>query len=197
MSNDKADIAKWAVDNKISVKEKVGIWGWSYGGYATLSGLAFHPDIYACGISMYAPTEFLSFGKSPFAINNERWKMRVGDVNKEEDIDELKKCSPFNYVKEFRVPVLMTTGSKDDRVPQSQMDTMASALKNAGKDVTYFYYPDEGHDYRSPASWMSFWAVGEQFLSDKLGGKYEKKGDDIATSDMVIVEGKKFIEALK
>ncbi len=195
MTNDKADIAAWAVENNIAKKDKVGIWGWSYGGYAAFAGLAFHPDAYACGISMYGISDIESFGKIGFA-NNDFWKTRVGDPFDDDEAKMLRDFSPINYIDKIKSPLLLTTGSKDERIPQQQMDSMASVLKNAGKDVIYFYYPEEVHDYRSPQSWMSFWAVGEQFLAGILGGRYEKKNNDITDSDMVVVEGKKFIEEM-
>jgi dipeptidyl aminopeptidase/acylaminoacyl peptidase len=195
MTNDKADIAAWAVKNKIAKKDKVGIWGWSYGGYAAFAGLAFHPDVYACGISMYGISDIESFGKIGFA-NNDFWKTRVGDPFDDDEAKMLRDFSPINYIEKIKSPLLLTTGSKDERIPQLQMDSMASVLKNAGKDVIYFYYPEEVHDYRSSQSWMSFWAVGEQFLAGILGGRYEKKNNDIIESDMVVVEGKKIIEEM-
>ena len=193
MTNDKVDIAEWAVKNKIAQKDKVGIWGWSYGGYAAFAGAAFHPETYACAVSMYGISDLTTFGMNPFA-NNDFWKTRVGNPFDSSELKVLQDFSPINYIDKIKTPMLLTTGSKDDRIPQMQMDSMASALNKAGKEVIYFYYPEEVHDYRSPQSWISFWAVTEQFLSAKLGGRYETKNNDIRDSDMVVVEGQKFID---
>jgi acetyl esterase/lipase len=195
MTDDKVDIAEWAVRNKIAQKEKVGIWGWSYGGYAAFAGAAFHPDTYACAVSMYGISDLVSFGKIPFA-NNDFWKERVGDSFDSLEAKFLKDFSPINYIEKIKTPMLLTTGSKDERIPKMQMDSMANVLNKAGKEVIYFYYPEEVHDYRNPQSWISFWAVTEQFLSAKLGGRYENVNNDIQNSDMVVVEGQKYIDKM-
>lgn len=195
MTNDKTDIANWAVDKGISAKDKVGIWGWSYGGYATMAGLTLSPETYACGVSMYGISDLVSFGKTDFA-NNDFWKSMVGDAFDDEEAKMLAKHSPINFVDKVRAPMLMTTGSLDARVPQQQMDSMADSLNNAGKEVIYFYYPNEGHDYRAPESWISFWAVTEHFLSDNLGGKALEVGGDFELGDHKVVYGEEYIEKL-
>lgn len=195
MADDKADIALWAVKNNIALKDKICIWGWSYGGYAAFAGLAFHPELYACGISMYGISDLEAFGKTGFA-NNDFWKIRVGNPFDDKESELLKKFSPLNSIDNIKAPLLLTTGGKDDRIPQFQMDTISTALSHKGKEVVYFYYPEEVHDYRQPQSWISFWAVAEQFLSENLGGKFEPKKNDMDNSGMVVVEGSKFIDNL-
>lgn len=193
MTRDKVDIAQWAIDKDIANKEKIGIWGWSYGGYAALAGVAFHPDQYACAVSMYGITDLYQFCQIPFA-DNDFWRDMVGDYKT--DAEMLQSYSPINYVDAIKSPVLLTTGSKDERVPQEQVGAMAKALKASRKEVVYFYYPEEVHDYRKPESWMSFWAITEKFLADNLGGAYEPVGNDLENGNFVAVEGKDFIEQL-
>ncbi len=195
MTLDKVDIANWAVASKIAAKDKVALWGWSYGGYAVLAGLAFSPDTYACGISMYGISDLEAFGKTDFA-NNDFWHDWVGDPFDKEDIPMLKDASPIHAVAKIKAPVLLTTGSKDQRVPQSQVDNMASALAESGKDVTYFYYPDEVHDFRDPDSWISFWAVAEKFLSIHLGGRCEPGHGDQESGNRVVVNGQTLFDSL-
>ncbi len=198
MTRDKAEIAQWAIKNGIARKDKVGIWGWSYGGYATMAGLAFYPDLYACGISMYGISDLVSFCKTDFA-NNALWRNAVGNVNTKEGEAMLKAHSPFHAANQVKAPILMTTGSKDARVPQSQMDKMAEKLSQLGNDVTYFYYPEEVHDYRDKHSWISFWAISEQFLKKNLGGKAEPVGDDLekANYKMVFDENRYALNTIK
>jgi dipeptidyl aminopeptidase/acylaminoacyl peptidase len=173
MMRDKEAIARWLFEEKNVKKDKIGIFGWSYGGYAALAGAAFTPKTYACAISMYGPTyldaprEENAFGYSPNSL------LRIADVTTEEGLELARKHSPLYAAKDISIPILLSTGSKDERVPQMQMDKMAEALKEEGKDVSYLVYPDEGHDYRNKNSWTTFWAVGEQFLALHLGGKAE------------------------
>ena len=189
MTNDKTDIAQWAVASGIAIKDKIGIWGWSYGGYAAMAGLAFSPQTYACGIAMYGISDLESFGKTDFA-NIDWWKQRVGDPFNPTETKMLHDYSPINYVKNINAPLLLTTGLKDDRIPRAQMDTMAAALHALNKYVAYFTYADEGHDYMKSESWESFWAISEKFLAEQLGGKYQPAGDDLKKGNYVIETGK-------
>jgi len=171
MIKDKKAIANWAVKKEISISDKVGIFGWSYGGYAAMAGLALAPDTYACGIAMYGISDLESFLKTDFA-NNDNWKNRVADINTTEGLDLAKKHSPINYINNIESPLFLTTGGKDRRIETIQSEKMANKLTKANKKITYLYYPDEGHDYRNPDSWISFWAYAEEFLSDNLGGEF-------------------------
>ena len=186
MTNDKTDIANWAIKNKIAIPNKIGLWGWSYGGYAALAGLAFEPDLYACGVSMYGITDLENFIKTPFADNN-FWKNVVGNPYDSTEVLMLREQSPINYVDKIKSPVLLTTGSLDKRVPQVQVDRMANLLHKQNKDVVYFYYPDEGHDYIKPETWISFWSLTEQFLKANLGGKSQHIKDDFNSCNNVVV----------
>lgn len=182
MMRDIAEIAQWASRKGIARQDKIGLWGWSFGGYATMAGLAFHPDLYACGIAMYGISDLVSFCKTDFA-NNSLWQNAVGNVHTQEGAALLRKHSPYYSAEKIKAPMLMTTGSKDDRVQQEQMDKMADRLTALGKDVYYFYYPEEGHDYQDKNSWISFWALSEQFLKKHLGGRAEPIGDDLKTAN--------------
>ena len=108
----------------------------------------------------------------------------------------LRKASAIHYVKKINTPMLLTTGSKDDRIPQPQMGDMAAALERAGKEVVYFYYPEEGHDYALAESWISFWAISEQFLAEHLGGKAQPVGEDLENGGFVVEVGKGYVEGL-
>lgn len=196
MHHDKVDITRWAIRQGIAREGKAGIWGWSYGGYAAAAALAFEPELYACGMSMYGPTDMDAFLRIPFT-DNPLWRSRVGDPSRPEDVRLLQEQSPINHVREYRSPILLTTGGKDGRVPQRQVDAFADALNAAGKDVIYFYYPDEVHDYREPGSWVSFWAIAEQFLSRHLGGRYQPAGRDLEKGDFKVVYGRRFIGGLE
>jgi len=196
MTHDKTDIAQWAVHQGIAQKGKVGIWGWSYGGYAAMAGIAFAPETYACAVAMYGISDLESFGKIPFT-NTDFWKRMVGDAYDSTEAKMLAQYSPINYINEIKAPLLLTTGSKDERVPQEQMDQMAKAMEEAGKDVIYFYYPEEVHDYRDPNSWISFWAITEQFLQDYIGGKAQPIQGDFEKGNTVTVIGEPYIPTTK
>ena len=196
MHNDIVDVVTWANRSGISNPKRVAMWGWSYGGYATNFALGAAPDLFSCGVSMYGICDLYEFTKLPFA-DNDLWRTRVGDPNKEEGAALLKEHSPTTYIKNINSPMLLTTGSLDDRVPQSQVDNFAKALAEAKKDVVYFYYPEEGHDYRQPESWVSFWAIAEDFLHRHTGGRKQDKGNDIEKENFTVVYGADYIKNLK
>ncbi len=171
MVKDKKAIADWAIKNEIAAPNKVGLFGWSYGGYATMAGLTFASDTYACGIAMYGISDLESFLQLPIA-DNDTWRSRVADISSKKGKAIAKKHSPINYIDKIKAPMLLSTGGKDQRVPYAQSHKMADAMTKVGKDVTYIYYPDEAHDYRNPNSWTSFWGYAEEFLHNYLGGSY-------------------------
>ena len=196
MHNDIVDVVTWANRSGVSNPNRVALWGWSYGGYATNYALGAAPDLFACGVSMYGICDLYEFTKLPFA-DNDLWRTRTGDPNTEEGAALLKSHSPTTYVDNINSPMLLTTGSLDERVPQKQVDDFAKALDDAKKDVVYFYYPEEGHDYRRPASWISFWAIAEEFLHHNAGGRKQMRGDDIESGNFKIMYGKEFIEDIE
>lgn len=196
MLSDNVAVAAWAVRQGIAQEGKVGIWGWSYGGFAAMSGPALYPKEYACAIAMYGISDLEAFGKLPFA-DNDFWKLRVGDPSKPQEAKQMREASALHHLNRIKAPMLLTTGSKDDRIPQPQMGDMAQALAAKGKEVVYFYYPEEVHDYRQPQSWISFWAIAEQFLAQHLGGRSQPVGDDLAEGGLVVEVGEEFVKGLR
>jgi acetyl esterase/lipase len=196
MLHDKIDIAEWAVENGIAQKDKMAIWGWSYGSYATTAALAFFPETFACGLAMYGPADLNTFSRIPFT-DSELWRNRVGNPNTAEGTALLKRHSPALHIDQITKPLLLTTGAKDERIPKKQVDDFAEALHEAGKTPIYFYYPEERHDYGAAGSWISFWAIAEQFLHQHLGGQFEPVGDDLEKGDFKIIYGKDVIKSLE
>ncbi|MEM6724526.1 MAG: prolyl oligopeptidase family serine peptidase [Bacteroidota bacterium] len=169
MTLDNKAIAEWAIANKIAIPEKVGIFGWSYGGYAVNAGLSFTPDTYACGISLFGISDLSSFLATDFA-QHPTWKKRVADIQTPNGCQLAKDHSPIHSVDQISSPLMLSTGGKDQRVPFSQSDDFYEALDQANKKVLYLYFPDEVHDYRNPQTWITFWGYTEQFLQAHLGG---------------------------
>ncbi len=196
MQHDLVDIANWASGARIAISDSTALWGWSYGGYAAAAALAFAPQRFACGLAMYGPADLDAFSRISFT-NTERWRRTVGDPTTLEGTEQLRRHSPFHQLQQIQKPLLLTTGSLDDRVPQAQVDAFADALEESGKEVIYFYYPEEGHDYRKAESWTSFWAIAERFLHDQLGGKYQPAGDDLKKGNFVIVYGNEYVEGME
>lgn len=184
MHTDILDIAAQARKMKIVEPGKFGMWGWSYGAYATLAALAYAPAAFDCGVAMYGVYDLETFCRN--LGDDTLWKTRTGNVKTAKGRALLRKHSPSNYLDNVTKPILLTHGSLDDRTPQSQTDSLVVGLTKANKAFSYFYYPDEPHDYQKPESWISFWAIAEDFLSRYLGGSKEAIKDDMSAANYVV-----------
>ncbi|HJT79165.1 MAG TPA: prolyl oligopeptidase family serine peptidase [Gemmataceae bacterium] len=189
MQDDLVDAADWAVEHGITTRDRTGIWGWSYGGYATLAAHTLTPDRFACGMAMYGPTDLESFIRAGTPFSQKVWKHYIGDVATEEGRKLLRDRSPLEHVGKITRPVLLVQGGKDEIVPQDQADRFAAAMAKHKKPVTYLLYPDEPHDLRRPENWASCFAVAESFFHEHLGGRHEPISDDLKGSSVEVRVG--------
>jgi dipeptidyl aminopeptidase/acylaminoacyl peptidase len=174
MHQDLIDGVDWLVKQGIADPKKIGIMGGSYGGYATLVGLTFTPDTFACGVDIVGPSNIISLLQTipPYwAPMKAMFAKRVGDIEKEESF--LKSRSPLFYVDRIRVPLMIAQGANDPRVKQSESDQIVEALRKAGKPVEYLVYTDEGHGFARPENRLHFHAKAEEFLAKYLYGRFE------------------------
>jgi dipeptidyl aminopeptidase/acylaminoacyl peptidase len=192
MHDDLLDAVQWAIDQKIADKDKVAIMGGSYGGYATLVGLTFTPDVFACGVDIVGPSSLVTLLQNappywrPFMPV---MKVRVGDVDSEEGRAELLKRSPLTLVDKIKKPLLIGQGKHDPRVTQLEADQIVKAMTDHKIPVTYVLYPDEGHGFHRPENNKSFNAVTEAFLAKQLGGRFEPVGDDFQGASITVPTG--------
>ncbi len=180
MHDDLIDAVQWAVDQKIADPKKVAIMGGSYGGYATLVGLTFTPDAFACGVDIVGPSNLntlLSTIPAYWEPEIDLMTKRVGDFRTEEGRKFLEARSPLTRVDQISRPLLIGQGANDPRVKQAEADQIVKAMSGRKIPVTYVLYPDEGHGFARPANRISFNAVAEQFLAKHLGGRAEPIGD--------------------
>jgi dipeptidyl aminopeptidase/acylaminoacyl peptidase len=192
MHDDLIDAVNWAIAQKIAVKDKIAITGGSYGGYATLVGLTYTPDVFACGIDIVGPSSLVTLLQNvpPYwAPFMPVMKRRVGDVDSEEGRVELLKRSPLQLVDNIEKPLLISQGANDPRVTQVEADQIVDAMKEKGIPVTYVLYPDEGHGFRRPENSKSFNAVMEAFLAEQLGGRFEPVGEDFDGATITVPAG--------
>ncbi len=200
MHDDLLDAVEWAVKEKITTADKVAIYGGSYGGYATLAGLTFTPDAFACGVDIVGPSNLATLLASIPAY----WKSfyeelasRVGDPRTEDGKKLLADRSPLTHVSAIKKPLLIAQGANDPRVKQAESDQIVKAMKEKNIPVTYVLYPDEGHGFARPNNRTSFYAVAEGFLSQCLGGRYEPVGKDFEGSSIKVLEGASFVPGLE
>jgi len=159
--------------------------GGSYGGYATLVGLTFTPDVFACGVDIVGPSNIntlLATIPPYWAPMKRNFALRVGDIDTAEGREFLASRSPITFVDRIVRPLLIAQGANDPRVKQSESDQIVTAMQSKGIPVTYLLFPDEGHGFVRPVNNMAFTAVTEQFLAKHLGGRAEPIGDALKKS---------------
>ncbi|MEM9661159.1 MAG: S9 family peptidase [Planctomycetota bacterium] len=192
MHDDLIDAVDWAVDEGIADEQRVAIMGGSYGGYATLVGLTFTPDTFACGVSIVGPSNLrtlLATIPPYWAPVMKMFTTRVGDPTTDEGLALLEERSPLNYVEKIERPLLIGQGANDPRVKQSESDQIVEAMQAKNIPVTYALFPDEGHGFARPENRTAFNAVAESFLSQHLGGRYEPIDDDLLPSTIQVPTG--------
>jgi dipeptidyl aminopeptidase/acylaminoacyl peptidase len=199
MHDDLLDAVDWAVKQKITTRDKVAIYGGSYGGYATLVGLTFTPDTFACGVDIVGPSNLNTLlGSIPpyWKAFFEEFATRVGDPRTEEGKKLLNERSPLSRVDAIKKPLLIAQGANDPRVKQAEADQIVKSMKDKNLPVTYVLYPDEGHGFARPTNRTSFYAVAEGFLAQCLGGRYEPVGNDFKGATLKVLEGAQYVPGL-
>lgn len=178
MQDDLIDGVDWTVKQGIANPEKIGIMGGSYGGYASLIGLTFTPNVFAAGVSIVGPSNLVTLLKSipPYwEPMKAMFRYRVGDLEKEPDF--LKSRSPLFFVDRIKAPLLIAQGANDPRVKQSESEQIVAAIRKANKPVEYILYKDEGHGFVRPANNLHLTAKAEEFFGRYLGGRVEPMGN--------------------
>lgn len=176
---------KHLVAEGIADPKRVGILGGSYGGYATLAGLAFTPDLYAAGVSIVGPSNLITLLESippywePIRVV---FHKRMGDPSTPEGRAQLERQSPLNSAAKIKTPLLVIQGANDPRVKKAESDQIVVALRERGFPVEYLVAPDEGHGFARPVNSMAMFALAEKFLAKHLGGRaQESVPPDVAT----------------
>ncbi len=184
MQDDITAGVNYLVDKGIADRSKVGIMGGSYGGYATLAGVAFTPDVYAAGVSIVGPSNLLTLLETipPYweAIRKV-FHLRMGDPNTEEGKAKLMRQSPLNSADKIKAPLMVIQGANDPRVKQAESDQIVIAMRELKRPVEYLVAEDEGHGFAKPDNNMAMLAGVEKFLATHLGGRYQEEvPEDIA-----------------
>lgn len=178
MQDDITAGADYLINKGISPADKIGIMGGSYGGYATLAGLAFTPKTYACGVSIVGPSNLFTLLESipPYWESvREMFYLRLGNPNTEEGREQLRRKSPFFHAQNIEAPLLVAQGNNDPRVKTAESDQIVVAMRDHGLAVEYLNFPDEGHGFANPDNSMAFLAVCEEFLAKHLKGRYQEE----------------------
>ncbi len=174
MQHDLTDAVKWAVAKGIADPKKICIYGGSYGGYATLAGLVFTPEFYACGVDIVGPSNVKTLLASipPYwAPMKKQMILRIGDIENDEAFNQ--KISPLFHAANIRVPLIVAQGANDPRVNIREADQIVQAMRDKKLPVTYVVYTDEGHGFARPVNRLDFYGRVDEFLAKHLGGRSE------------------------
>jgi dipeptidyl aminopeptidase/acylaminoacyl peptidase len=169
MQNDITDGVNYLVKEGITNKDKVGIYGGSYGGYAVLAGLAFTPDVYACGVDYVGVSNIFTLMETipPYwAPMREMFYEMVGHPEKDKAL--LTAASPVFHAEKIKAPLMVVQGAKDPRVKKAESDQIVEALKKRGIDVPYIVKDNEGHGFRNEENKMEMYSKMESFLEQHL-----------------------------
>lgn len=177
MQDDLTHGVKYLVEQGIADPKRVGIWGGSYGGYATLAGITFTPELYTAAVAEVAPSSLITLLETipPYweAFRVVFYK-RMGDPGTAEGKAQLMRQSPLTHAAKIKTPLLITQGANDPRVNKRESDQIVIALRERNYPVEYLVAPDEGHGYARPVNNMAVLAAAERFLAKHLGGRYQE-----------------------
>ncbi|ULN46611.1 S9 family peptidase [Mycolicibacterium goodii] len=172
MHDDLIDAVDWAVKQGYADRDRVAIFGGSYGGYAALVGVTFTPDVFAAAIDYVGISSLANFMRTlpnvarPFLANN--WHRYVGDHNDPVQEADMLARSPITRVDQIRTPLLVIQGANDSRVVQAESDNLVEALRARGVEVEYMVKSDEGHGFVNPENNIDMFHAVERFLAEHL-----------------------------
>ena len=172
MQDDISDGVKWLIDEGIADPDRIAIYGASYGGYATLAGLTFTPNLYACGVDYVGVSSLFTFMESmpPYwELYRSMMYEMVGHPEKDKKL--LASASPLLHIDKIKAPLFIAQGANDPRVVKSESDQIVEALKNAGIEVPYMVKDDEGHGFYNEENQFDFYREMEKFLIKHIGKK--------------------------
>ncbi|MFD8335855.1 S9 family peptidase [Streptomyces solisilvae] len=175
MHEDLIDAVEWAVGEGYADRDRVAIFGGSYGGYAALVGVTFTPDVFAAAIDFCGPSNLVTFLRTvpefvkPQLVNN--WYLYAGNPDDTEQERKLRTRSPISRVDEIRTPLMVIQGGNDIRVVKAESDQVVEALRARGIEVEYLVKDDEGHGFVNPENNIDVYRAADRFLARHLGGR--------------------------
>lgn len=175
MQDDVSDGVEYLKKEGIADPKRVAIYGGSYGGYATLAGITFTPDLYACAVDYVGVSNLFTFMNTippywkPYL---DQFHVMVGDPKKDSLL--LAEASPVMHVDKIKAPLFIAQGANDPRVNKAESDQMVEALKKKGVDVEYMVKNDEGHGFHNQENQYDFYGSMEKFFEKHLSPKTEK-----------------------
>jgi dipeptidyl aminopeptidase/acylaminoacyl peptidase len=170
MQDDLTDGVRWAIEQGYADPRRVGISGASYGGFATIAGLAFTPELYRFGINYVGATDLdilmrdwarsRSEGRSQFAIQG------IGDPMR--DAERLARQNPIRHIANIRVPVLNGYGKNDPRVTIDHWERLEREFRQHNVPYVGIVEDDEGHGFARVEARVKWFSEVDRFLAARL-----------------------------
>lgn len=165
MQDDITDGVHWLIDSGIADPKRIAIYGASYGGYATLAGACFTPDLYCCAIDYVGVSNLLTFLQTIPPYWRSMLEMMYEQVgHPERDRTQLEATSPALHADAIRCPLFIAQGANDPRVNKDESDQMVAALRSRGVEVEYMVKDNEGHGFANQENRFDFYRAVERFL---------------------------------
>ena len=172
MQNDITDGVQWLIKEGVADPKRIAIYGGSYGGYATLAGITFTPDLYAAAVDYVGVANLFTFMNTipPYW---EQWRKQMYEMvgDPEKDADLLRSSSPVFHVDRIKTPLFVAQGAKDPRVNKAESDQIVEALKKRGVSVEYMVKDNEGHGFHNEENRFDFYGAMEVFLAKHLAAR--------------------------
>ncbi|QJR16882.1 S9 family peptidase [Usitatibacter palustris] len=170
MQDDVTDGVQWLIKEGIADPKRIAIYGGSYGGYTTLAGITFTPDLYAAAVDYVGVSNLFTFLNTipPY------WKPYLDMFHEmvghpEKDKALLTSASPALHADKIKTPLFIAQGAKDPRVNKDESDQMVAAMKKRGVEVEYLVKDNEGHGFRNEENRFEFYEAMEKFLKKHVG----------------------------
>jgi dipeptidyl aminopeptidase/acylaminoacyl peptidase len=192
MHDDLIDMVEWAIREGIAQREKIAIFGGSYGGLASFIAATFTPEVFCCSVPVVGITNLQTLLESmpPYWAGFAEFMYRsYGDPRTPEGRALLAERSPIHKVDRIKKPMLIFHGANDVRCKVAESDTIVAAMQAKNIPVTYVVYPDEGHGFHKPPNRLSYIAIAEAFFARHLGGACEPVGRDFEGSSHEVRAG--------
>ncbi|MFI6347403.1 alpha/beta fold hydrolase [Streptomyces sp. NPDC050560] len=173
MHDDLVDAVDWAVEKGYADRDRVAVFGGSYGGYAALVGATFTPGVFAAAIDFCGISNLVTFLRTvpeftrPHLLNN--WYLFAGDPETPEGEAALWARSPMSRVDRIRAPLMVIQGGNDVRVVKAESDRIVEAVRERGIEVEYLVKDDEGHGFANAENDIEVFRAAERFLARHLG----------------------------
>jgi dipeptidyl aminopeptidase/acylaminoacyl peptidase len=165
--DDVADCVRFLVDNQLADPTRIACAGWSYGGFLTMAAMTFHPDLFAAGITICGMSDLTTFYRNtePW-LADEAFPKYGHPVN---DRELLEQLSPLRRVDALTAPLLVVHGANDTNVPVSESEQIVDALRQAGRDVSYLLFSDDGHGIVKRENSAALAAAMSEWLNRAFG----------------------------